>query len=177
MKRVHSLRFDTLETRQLLSTTHAAVAHGAHGARAARATTVPLVLNGTLTVNNNPALTSITTNVDDSMTTSVQVSGQLGPLGEVHGVWSTSVDEFGDYDGPDTLVLHNSKGSFGVAFNDQNAKPTAAKAHGALSYEHAQVVLGGNGAYARATESGSIEVNTNAARTEIVSLTLMTKSS
>jgi hypothetical protein len=174
MKRVHSLRFETLETRQLLSTAHAAVAHGAHAARAAA---VPLVLNGTLTVNNNPALASINTNVDGSMTTSVPVSGQLGTLGQVHGVWNQTVDQFGDYEGPDTLVLRNSKGSFGVAFNDQSAKPTVAKAHGALSYEHAQVVLGGNGAYARATESGSIEATSNAARTEIVSLTLQTKNS
>jgi nitrogen fixation-related uncharacterized protein len=172
MKHVHSLRFDTLETRQLLSTAHAAVAHTAHATRAAA---VPLVLNGTLTVDNNPALTSITTNVDGSMTTSVPVAGQLGTLGQVHGVWNETVDQFGDYDGPDTLVLRDAKRSFGVAFDNQNGKPSHAKTRGAIVYEHAQTVLGGNGAYARAKESGSIELTTNAARTQVVSLTLLTK--
>ena len=172
MKRVHSLRFDTLETRQLPSTAHLAVAHSAHAARAAA---VPLELNGTLTVDNNPALTSITTNVDGSMTTSVPVTGQLGTLGQVHGLWNETVDQFGDYEGPDTLVLHDAKGSFAVAFNNQNAKPEHTEARGAVSYNHAQAVLGGNGAYARAKESGSIELTTNEAQTQVVSVTLQTK--
>jgi len=171
MKHVRSLRFETLETRQLLSRAHVAVAH------AARAAAVSLVLNGTLSVDNNPHATSMTTNVDGSTTTSVRVSGQLGNVGQVRGVWNETVDQFGDYQGPDTLILRDAKGSFDVAFNDQNSKPTHAKARGAVSYEHAQTVPGGNGAYARATESGSIEVTTNAARTQIVSLTLQTQNS
>ncbi len=170
MKRVRSLRFDTLESRRLLSTAHLALAH------AARAAAVPLVVTGTLTVDNNPDDISSTTNIDGSTTTSVPVAGQLGALGKVRGVWNESVDEFGDYDGPDTLILHNAKGSFGVAFNDSpTSKPSShAKTGGAITYEHAQQVLGGNGAYARATESGSIEVTTNAARTKVASLTLQT---
>ena len=48
MKRVQSLRFETLEGRQMLSTAHPAAAH------AARAAAVSLVLNGSLTVDNNP---------------------------------------------------------------------------------------------------------------------------
>ena len=49
------------------------------------------------------------------------------------------------------------------------------KVRGAVSYEHPQIVLGGDGAYARASESGTIELTTNAARTEIVSMTLHTQ--
>ena len=77
MKHVHSLRFETLEARQLLSRAHvhAAVAH------AARPAATPVVLNGTLNVDNNPNATTTTTNEDGSMTTSVPVAGQLGALG------------------------------------------------------------------------------------------------
>jgi hypothetical protein len=169
MKHVHSLRFETLETRQLLSTAHGAVAH------AARAAAAPLVLNGTLTVDNSPDASSTIMNADGSMTTSVTVAGQLGTLGEVHGIWDETVDAYGDYEGPDELILHDAKGSFAVAFNNENSQPAHAKAHGAISYQHAQLVLGGTGAYAKESESGSIELTTNAARTQIVSLTLQTR--
>jgi hypothetical protein len=172
MKHVHSLRFETLEGRQLLSTAHVAAAHAAHAARAVAA---PPVLNGTLTMDNNPDAISTTTNADGSTTTSVPVAGQLGTLGKVRGIWNETVDEFGDYEEPDELILRDSKGALGVAFNDQNSQPVHAKARGAISYEHSQRVLGGSGAYARATESGSIEVTTNAARTQVVSLTLQTQ--
>jgi hypothetical protein len=50
------------------------------------------------------------------------------------------------------------------------------KVGSAISYKHTQVILGGDGAYARALESGTIELTTNAARTEIVSITLHTQS-
>ncbi len=168
MKHVHSLRFESLEGRQLLSAGHAGAAH------ATRAAAVSLVLDGTLTVDNNPNDMTETTNVDDSTTTSVPVAGTFGALGKVHGVWNETVDEFGDYEGPDTIVLRNAKGAFGVAFNNQNAKSTNPKARGATSYDHPQQVLGGNGAYARATESGTIELTTNPARTQVVKLTLQT---
>ena len=78
MKHVHSLRFESLEARQLLSRdrhVHAAVAH------ALRPAATPVVLNGTLTVDNNPNATTTTTNEDGSMTTSVPVAGQLGAWG------------------------------------------------------------------------------------------------
>jgi hypothetical protein len=166
MKHVHSLRFETLEARQLLSRAHVAVAH------AARPPATPVVLNGTLTVDNNPSATTTTMNEDGSMTTSVPVAGQLGALGQVHGIWNETVDSFGDYEGPDTLTLHDSKGTFAVAFDNENSPRADVKVRGAFSYEHLQMVYGGNGAYARASESGSIELTTNAARTEIVSMTL-----
>ena len=170
MKHVHSLRFETLEARQLLSRAHvhAAVAH------AARPAATPVVLNGTLTVDNNPNATTTTTNEDGSMTTSVPVAGQLGALGQIHGIWDETVDSFGDYEGPDTLTLHASNGTFAVAFNNENSPRAGVKVGSAISYKHTQIVLGGDGAYARASESGTIEF-TNAARTEIVSMTLHTQ--
>ena len=171
MKRVHSLRFETLEARQLLSLAHVHITM-AHAARPAE---TPVVLNGTLTVNNNPNATTTTTNEDGSMTTSVPVAGQLGALGEVHGIWDETVDSFGDYEGPDTLTLHASKGTFAIAFNNENSPRAGVKVGSAISYKHTQVVLGGDGAYARASESGTIELTTNAARTQIVSMTLHTQ--
>jgi hypothetical protein len=173
MKRVHSLRFETLEGRLMLSTAHPAVAHAAHVSRAAA---VSLVLNGSLTVDNNPDAATSTTNVDGSTTTSLPVSGELSGLGRVRGIWNETLDEFGDYEGPDSLILRDAKGAFGVAFNNQNSTPANAKTHGAITFDHSQKVLGGTGAYARASESGSIEVTTNAAQTEVVSLTLQTRS-
>ena len=85
MTHVHSLRFETLEARQLLSMTHVAVAH------AARAAAPPFVLNGTLTVDNNPDASSTIRNAEGFMTTSVPVAGQLGTLGQVHGIWEETV--------------------------------------------------------------------------------------
>ena len=171
MKRVHSLRFEALEARQLLSRAHVHVAL----AHAARPAATPVVLNGTLTVDNNPNATTTTTNEDGSMTTSVPVAGQLGALGKVHGIWDETVDSFGDYEGPDTLILHASNGAFGVAFNNENSPRAGVKVGSAMRYEHPQIVLGGDGAYAQASESGTIELTTNAARTEIVSMTLHTQ--
>ena len=166
MTHVHFLRFETLEARQLLSMTHVAVAH------AARAAAPPFVLNGTLTVDNNPDASSTIRNAEGLMTTSVPVAGQLGTLGQVHGIWEKTVGAHGDYyQAPDELILRDSKGSFVVAFT----QPAHTKAPGVVSYERAQVVLGGTGAYARASERGSIEVTTNAARTQVVSLTLQTR--
>ncbi len=165
MTHAHSLRFETLEARQLLSITHVAVAH------AARAAAPPFILNGTLTLDNNPDASSTIRNAEGFMTTSVPVAGQLGMLGQVHGIWEETVDAHGDYEAPDELILRDSKGSFVVAFT----QPAHTKAPGGVSYERAQVVLGGTGAYARASERGSIEVTTNAARTQVVSLTLQTR--
>ena len=133
---------------------------------------MPLVLSGTLTVENNPDAISSVMNPDGSTTTTIPVSGQLGSLGKFHGLWSESADAYGDYEGPDTVRIQNAKGAFTVAFNNENTHPSSAIAHGALSYEHAQHVVDGTGAFARASESGSIEVTTNPARTQVATLTL-----
>ena len=164
MTHVHSLRFEPLETRQLLSMTHVA---GAHAAR----NCAPFVLNGTLAVDNNPEAAYTIRNGKGFMTTSVPVAGQPGALGQVHGILDETVGAHGDHVAPDELILRDSKGSFVVAFT----QPAHTKAPGGVSYERPQVVLGGTGAYAKAAERGSIEVTTNAAGTQVVSLTLLTR--
>jgi hypothetical protein len=167
MSHVHSLRFDALESRELLTKAHHAVAHGAPAVA-----TAPLVLDGTLIVDNKAATTTM--NADGSLTTTVPVAGRLGALGEVHGLWHESVDAYGDYTGPDTLQLRAPKGTFLVTFNNQNSPRAHQPAHSAASYEHPQRVYSGTGAYTKASESGSIDLTTNAARTRIDSLTLDT---
>ena len=86
------------------------------------------------------------------------------------------MDSFGDYEGPDTLSIHASKGIFAVAFNNDNSPRAGVRVGNAVNYEHPQIIYGGTGAYARASESGTITLTTNAARTEIVSMTLHTQS-
>jgi hypothetical protein len=166
MKRVHSLRFESLEGRELLSGAHAA----AHPARSHTAVAAgPLVLDGTLTVNNRAALTN--TNLDGGYTTSVPVSGSLSGLGEVHGVWYESTDQFGDYLGPDTITLRGAQGGFTIAFSNATPGPAHKDGHN-VYYQHVQRFDGGSGAYARATESGTIDLNENAAHTQVASVTL-----
>jgi hypothetical protein len=169
MRHVYPLRFDTLESRQLLSRAHLPVVH------AARVAAAPIVLDGTLSVDNKHNAISSTMNADGSSTTSVAVAGQLGALGPVHGVWYENQDAFGNYQGPDTLRLRDAKGTITLAFNNLNPSTPHAKLRGAVVYEHTQRFYGGTGAYARASESGTIELTTNAARNEVVSLTLHTK--
>jgi hypothetical protein len=169
MRHVRSLCFEALEQRKLLSRGHI-VAHAKHAVVA-----TALVLNGTLTVNSK----GTTVNMDElgNTTTSTPVSGQLGALGAVRGIWNESADSEGDYVGPDTLQLHNSKGSFNVTFNADNPGQLHRIAGGGVYYEHPQHVSGGMRAYARAKESGSIELTTNPARTVVESMTLSTQTS
>ncbi len=169
MNRVRSLRFDLLETRILLSRANLAEAHAAPVAY------VPLVLDGTLTVDNRSPTTTM--NEDGSTTTSVPVVGRLGALGVVRGVWNESVDEYGDYIGPDTLRLHTAKGAFVVAFSDASSGPAHPAGHGDVYYEHPQRVYNPIGAYAGDTESGSIELVTNPAQTSVVNMKLSTPTS
>ena len=171
MKRDRTLRFEPLEERQLLSRVHA----HPELARAARPPANPIVLNGTLTVDSHANQISSTVNPDGSTTTATAVAGQLAGLGEIHGIWNETVDQFGVYVGPDTLTLKNKKGAFAVAFNNDNASAANVKGRGPVSYEHMQRVEGGDGAYARASETGTIELTTNAARTEVASITLHTQ--
>ena len=169
MNRVRSLCFDALEERKLLSRGHV-VAHAKHAVAA-----TPLVLNGTLTVDNNGATTSMDELGDT--TTSIPVAGQLGTLGKVRGIWNESEDSEGDYLGPDTIQLHNAKGSFVVEFNADNPGQLHRVAGGALYYQHSQLVSGGTRAYAHTKESGSIDLNTNAAHTVVESMTISTQTS
>jgi hypothetical protein len=111
-------------------------------------------------------------NTDGSSTTTVPVSGPFGALGEVRGTWNESTDPYGDYQGPDVLRLHDSKGSFVLTFNNQNPGPAHPYGHGTVYYEHTQRLYTGTGAYARATESGTIEIVANTAKTTVESLVL-----
>jgi hypothetical protein len=143
-------------------------------AHIARVAAAPLVLDGTLRVDSKSNAISATMNVDGSTTTSIAVAGQLGALGPVHGVWYENQNSFGQYQGPDTLHLRNAKGTITIAFNNLNPPLAHAKGRDPVSYNHAQRFYAGTGAFAKASESGTIELTTDAARTHVVSLTLHT---
>jgi hypothetical protein len=166
MRRVRSLSFEPLEERKLLSRAHVAV-----HSKPAVATTA-LVFNGTLRVDNNAA--TMSEDDEGDTTTSTPVSGQLGPLGQVRGIWNTSDDEYGDYLGPDTLQLRTAKGTFVVAFSEQNTDSASHLHGGATDTVDPQLGSVGTGAYAHERESGTIGLTSNSARNEIVSLTLTT---
>jgi hypothetical protein len=163
MRRDHLFRFgqlDALEPRQLLSTAHVAP--------------VPVNVGGTLTVNVNDS--SQSQNYDGSWTTTVPVSGTLAGYGKVKGEWATSVDSYGNYEGPDQIILQTKapKGSFTIDFNNVNSgKPT--KVSSTLGfYQHGQHLASGSGAFAHATESGSIELMDNLKKGDVTSIVLIT---
>ena len=168
MRRAHSLRFDALEARKLLTKAHVVAVHPA-----AAVVSVPVVLTGTLAVDKNEATTS--QNIDGSSTTMVPVSGRLGTLGKVQGVWYENADQFGDYMGPDTieLVSRNPKGTLSVSFNNQNAGQLHLIGHSTGYYQHAQRLQGGTGAFAKASEDGSIEVMVSSTKKAVESLELI----
>lgn len=166
MNRDRSLHFEPLEGRQLLSGAHA---HAGRAAASPATAPAPLVLSGTLTVDNKQATTN--SNMYSGYTTYAPVSGQLSGVGRVHGIWYESTDQFGDYLGPDTITLHGAKGSFTIAFSNASSGP-AYKDGKTVYYQHAQKALGGSGAYAGETESGTIDLNENRAHTAVASMTL-----
>jgi hypothetical protein len=169
MRRVHSLHFEALESKELLSTAHPAAHAGRDHAKPAVAR-VPLVLDGTLSVDNNAS--DEEQNPDGSTTISVPVSGQLGALGKVSGYWYESADQFGDYEGPDTIILHASQGAFTVAFNNGSSGPAHRTGPHSVYYQHALAIEGGSEAYAGDTGSGTIDLNMNAKHTAVQSITL-----
>ena len=164
MSHVHSLRFESLEGRELLSRAHAALMPPRPTPRPAAAAG-PLVLDGTLTVNNKAATRSRHEPGRRLMTMSVPVSGQLDGLGKVHGVWYESTDQYGDYLGPDTITLHGAQGRFTIAFSNANsrARPQERPPHRLLPARPANRWR--HGRLRRATESGTIDLNKNAAHT------------
>jgi len=169
MRHVRSLFFESLEARKLLSKAHVSIAHAKPAVVA-----TPIVLSGTLTVDNKA--TTTTMNPDSSMTTSIPVSGQLSTLGQVRGTWDETSDQYGDYEGPDTIQLRSSKGTIVIAFSNASHVPVSDTGRGSVSYQHPQLLEGGTRAYSRATESGSIVLTTNAARTSIENMMLTTTS-
>ena len=147
MRRVLALGFEGLEARKLLTASHHAAAHAAPAA-------VVVVPVGTLAVENHAATTAM--GALGGSTTTTPVAGSLDGLGKVRGAWDKSLDTFGDYAGPDTLRLRDSRGSFVLAFNTSAAGKVRHHADGTVSYEIADHVRGGTGAYARATGVGTI---------------------
>jgi hypothetical protein len=169
MRNARSPSYENLEARMLFNAKvhHAVVPK-------APAVVVPLVLDGTLAVDQKAA--SVSQDSVGDMTTSVPVVGQLAGLGKVHGVWNESQDSMGTYLGPDTIQLRDSQGAFVIMFNDASPGKPHRNAAGAVYNPLSQRVIGGAGAYAKATEAGTIVMSTNAARTNVQSLTLNTSS-
>ena len=172
MRRECSLHVEALEGRKLPSTAHPAAAHPATGVVA-----TPLVLEGKLAVDAKDR--TATTNDGGSMTTSSPVSGNLAGLGKVHGTWYESTDAFGDYQGPDYLQIQVSKpkGSLTVSFNNQDTGKVQAIGGGLGIYQHAQRLDSSSGAFAKATENGSIELIVNSAKKSVQTLELLTPTS
>ena len=168
MSHARALRFESLEARELLSGAGPMKPGAAHAVTAA-----PLVLSGTLTVDNQASTTSM--DEEEDTITSTPVSGQLGTLGKVHGVWTESADQYGDYLGPDTIKIHTAKGTFVVAFSEEHTSNRHRVAGGALAYEDPQIASQGTGAYAGAKESGSIELTTNKSRTLVETMAFSTQ--
>jgi hypothetical protein len=138
------------------------------------AVATPLVLDGTISVDNSAA--ESITNPDGSTTTSTPVAGRFGALGVLRGVWNETVDPYGDSLGMDALRLTGSKGSIVVEFDTQDAGPARPAGHGAVLYQEPQRILSASGAYAHTSERGTIEVYTNPGRSSVESMTLHTRS-
>jgi hypothetical protein len=170
MKHVRSLGFEALETRQLLSALSQGEAPSSPGPASL------ISLDGTLKVSYCTHGSPLRTNPDGSKARSLQVIGELGSMGRVHGVWKESVDMFGNYDGPDTLHLSSPRGSIDIAFFNQNSPRGVARLGTSVTYLHSQEVYSGAGAYAGASETGTIQVTTSPYRPRVVSLTLQTTS-
>jgi hypothetical protein len=171
MNHGRSLVFEALEGRMLLSGAHAA----GHGAKARDAAAVPLVLDGTLTVNNRQAISN-PDSTTSTTTNAVPIVGLLSGLGKVHGYWYEETDNYGDDLGPDVLSLHSSQGTFTVDFNDATSGPAHSTGHGTVYYQHAQIARGDTGDFSGETESGTLNLNMNRAHTEVQSITLNTQS-
>ena len=165
MRRHGSLDVEGLEARKLLTTAHPA-AHLVHAE-----VVVPVFLNGTLTVNSKA--TSGTLDGQGNFYQTTPVAGVLGSVGKVQGSWIASEDTNGNPLGPDTLLLHNAKGSLTVDFPNSASRP----AHPTGTEPIAQHVPGGTKAYAHATETGSIVLTKNHSGKAVVSLTLASNGS
>ena len=168
MRQVHSLRFDTLEAKMLLSKASVPAVHTTPAVIAG-----PITLDGMLAVDNNQAVQ--TTNPDGSTTTTTPVAGKLGTLGRVRGVWNETVDEFGDVEGTDAVRLRLPKGMVVVEFDNADPGPAVRAGHGVVYDVESQRIGAASGAYAHSTENGSIDLYPNSGRSEIVELGLHTK--
>jgi hypothetical protein len=172
MRQSRSLGFDDLETRKLLSKIHHPAAEPkAKAAAAPAAVPMALNLNGTLLVDMKAA--SQSQDEDDDTTTTVPVSGTLGSMGKVHGEWNESVDEFGDYLGPDTIEFANSQGTYTISFNSANLKNAHKVGKESIFPTLAQELDGATGIYAKASETGSIQVTLNPSKGVAETMTIV----
>jgi hypothetical protein len=137
----------------------------------------PIELSGTLVVDNKANAVVTNVNMDGSTTTSTPVAGHLGTIGKVRGAWSVTKDIFGDPDGLDTLRLHNSNGSLILKFKGEQAARAHPAGHGAVDYEYAQRLYDGTGAYAGTSETGTITMTTDASRSKLYRITLVSRAS
>jgi hypothetical protein len=169
MRHLFSPRLETLEVRELLSRARIAIAH--HRPRVAVST--PIALDGTLSVKNRAS--SMTMNADGSSSTTTPVSGQLGALGKVRGIWTESTDNLGSPSGNDTIRLHNSKGALVIVLSNQTSGRAISAGHGIVSYNRAQQVVGLPGAYAHVSEKGMVELTSNKANTGIATMVVTTQ--
>jgi hypothetical protein len=174
MKHARLARVEDLEGRMLLSGLHHPVAHHSQRPHHAAVAKTSLVLDGTLTVNNNAA--TQTQNPDGSTTVTVPVAGQLGAMGQVRGMWSENVDSLGQMSGPDTIRLDNSQGAILLSFNNGNAGRPHRNAQGHVYYQHNQILTAGRGAYANSTENGTIELVLNNSKKSTVQMTIQSRS-
>jgi hypothetical protein len=158
MRHVHCPGFDALESRKLLTKAHPL------------APAVVLALSGTLAVDNNASY--VTEDAEGDTTTTTPVAGVLGTLGKVRGLWNKTFDAYGDYLGPDTLQLHNTHGTFVIAFDTTNPGKVRRLGRGIITYQIPQHVRSGTLAYARASESGSIELFGDTSKTLVDKMTL-----
>lgn len=130
----------------------------------------PLALQGTLIVHTRAS--KIVYDAYGDQVTATPVSGYLSGVGHVRGTWDESVDGNGKYLGPDSIQLHNSKGSFVLGFDATTLSRTEQTAQGTI-YPGATLLLdNGTGAYDGASTSGFLQENTNARHTVVTSLTL-----
>ncbi len=84
--------------------------------------------------------------------------------------------QHGGYVGPDTITLHGAGGAISIAFNDGTPGPAHRAGPHSVYYQHPLRIQGGTGGYAGYTGSGTIDLNMNAAHTEVESITLNAQS-
>lgn len=166
MRHARPLAIEGLESRMLLTGRARHVAARA----AAAAVEAPITLDGTLSVNQKAATSSMDGQGDTTM--SIPVSGTLAGLGKVRGYWDRSLDPFGDYSGPDTIQLRTSQGAIEVAFNDGDPGNAHRTATGLAFHPLPQHVLGGTGSYAKAVEIGTIVLSSKNAKTGVTRMML-----
>jgi hypothetical protein len=167
MRRDRPISFEPLEGRQLMTTAHPA------------SVAAPVVLNGTLSVNVNDS--SQIENMDGSWTTTVPVSGVLATMGKVKGYWETSIDPYGNYLGPDELVLQTNnpkgsadpKGTVTIDFTNENTGKAKKISPGLGFYQHGEQLASGSGAYSKVFENGSIELMVNMKKGSVTSIVLI----